>query len=241
MSYQITGVEVSHPAGINFTDLLDGSISLVSTLNAELILLAEENGAFKNILCKEITTLDGFWTYWAFKRKYPEVTGVIKQSGSNMIFELAEYCIKNSVKLMLLGGEEQTNSVAVETLSGANSNQIVGYSPKFENYPFSDENRESIRERIRKEKPKFIVTAFGAPKQEFWAKDDIEFLKESNVKAVFFFGGALDVVAGKFKRAPKWVQYSGLESPWRLIQDPKRFQREKRKLQFLKKILIGDY
>ncbi|MNI96187.1 putative N-acetylmannosaminyltransferase [compost metagenome] len=35
-------------------------------------------------------------------------------------------------------------------------------------------------------------------------------------------GGTFDVVAGKVKRAPKWMQDCGLEWFYRVIQEPKR-------------------
>ena len=35
-------------------------------------------------------------------------------------------------------------------------------------------------------------------------------------------GGSFDVVAGKVKRAPRWMQKSGLEWFYRLVQEPNR-------------------
>ena len=35
-------------------------------------------------------------------------------------------------------------------------------------------------------------------------------------------GGSFDVVAGKVKRAPLWMQKAGLEWFYRLIQEPRR-------------------
>lgn len=35
-------------------------------------------------------------------------------------------------------------------------------------------------------------------------------------------GGSFDILAGKTKRAPKWMQNMGLEWFYRLIQEPKR-------------------
>ena len=35
-------------------------------------------------------------------------------------------------------------------------------------------------------------------------------------------GGTFDIVAGKIKRAPKWMQNNGLEWVYRIIQEPRR-------------------
>jgi N-acetylglucosaminyldiphosphoundecaprenol N-acetyl-beta-D-mannosaminyltransferase len=38
-------------------------------------------------------------------------------------------------------------------------------------------------------------------------------------------GGALDVVAGKVRRAPMWMRWAGLEWLFRLAQEPRRMWR----------------
>jgi N-acetylglucosaminyldiphosphoundecaprenol N-acetyl-beta-D-mannosaminyltransferase len=38
-------------------------------------------------------------------------------------------------------------------------------------------------------------------------------------------GGSFDVIAGLVKRSPTWMQKSGLEWLWRLLQEPKRMWR----------------
>jgi N-acetylglucosaminyldiphosphoundecaprenol N-acetyl-beta-D-mannosaminyltransferase len=43
-----------------------------------------------------------------------------------------------------------------------------------------------------------------------------------NVPFTFGVGGVFDIIAGKTKRAPLWMQRIGLEWFYRLIQEPKR-------------------
>lgn len=43
-----------------------------------------------------------------------------------------------------------------------------------------------------------------------------------NNQIVIDIGAVFDFVAGKVKRASKWMQKIGLEWLWRLIQEPKR-------------------
>ncbi len=38
-------------------------------------------------------------------------------------------------------------------------------------------------------------------------------------------GGSFDVIAGKVKRAPRWMQDNGLEWLYRLIQEPRKMWR----------------
>lgn len=47
-------------------------------------------------------------------------------------------------------------------------------------------------------------------------------MKYLNVPFVMGVGGSFDVIAGKTKRAPKWMQKNGLEWFYRFIQEPRR-------------------
>ena len=46
--------------------------------------------------------------------------------------------------------------------------------------------------------------------------------KNYSIPFVMGVGGSIDVIAGKVKRAPLWMQKYGLEWFFRLIQEPKR-------------------
>jgi hypothetical protein len=56
-------------------------------------------------------------------------------------------------------------------------------------------------------------------KQEMWIQ---KYFNELNVPVCFGNGGALDFVAGKRRRAPKWMIRMGLKWLFRLIQEPSR-------------------
>ena len=47
----------------------------------------------------------------------------------------------------------------------------------------------------------------------------------SSVKIAMGIGGAFDFIAGVRKRAPKWMQKTGIEWLYRLIQEPYRLSR----------------
>ena len=51
----------------------------------------------------------------------------------------------------------------------------------------------------------------------------IEFLQDDNCNPVFMgVGGSFDVISGNIARAPVWMQKSGLEWLFRVIQEPRR-------------------
>lgn len=237
---ELLGVRVTLPTGLDLTSLGVHSTDFISTLNAELLLMAREDERFKYILNLSETTLDGYWTCRAFKNKYPNVNDVKKDSGSEIIYDVITYAAQKKLKVMLLGGQKEINNLAVAQLKRISDySGIVGYSPKFESYPFSSANVNEIKQEIENHKPDYIITAFGAPKQEFWAYETRDFLFLNGVSCVFFFGGAIDMVAGKYTRAPRVFQKIGLESLWRLFQDRNRWKREMKKFKFLALMFMG--
>jgi hypothetical protein len=61
--------------------------------------------------------------------------------------------------------------------------------------------------------------ALGNPKQELWAQRNRGRLKTGVIMGV---GGTFNFIAHNVKRAPLWMQRSGMEWIYRIIQEPRR-------------------
>ncbi|WP_368260190.1 WecB/TagA/CpsF family glycosyltransferase, partial [Clostridium paraputrificum] len=68
-------------------------------------------------------------------------------------------------------------------------------------------------------KPDILAVGLGAPKQE---KFIYRYREELGVPISLAIGATIDFEAGNIKRAPKWMQKSGLEWFYRLCKEPKR-------------------
>jgi N-acetylglucosaminyldiphosphoundecaprenol N-acetyl-beta-D-mannosaminyltransferase len=77
----------------------------------------------------------------------------------------------------------------------------------------------TILDEIKAAKPDILLVAFGNPKQEKWIS---MYAHELSVPICIGIGGTLDMIAGITKRAPVWMQRSGLEWLYRLAQEPRR-------------------
>jgi N-acetylglucosaminyldiphosphoundecaprenol N-acetyl-beta-D-mannosaminyltransferase len=93
--------------------------------------------------------------------------------------------------------------------------------------PFSPEAaREDWQELVRRNGsqplPHVVWVGLGAPKQELWMNS-----LSAAVPEVLFMGvgAAFDFLTETKKRAPQWMQKTGLEWLYRLIQEPKRLWR----------------
>jgi len=147
-----------------------------------------------------------------------------KLAGSDMIYDFCEFAKKHNYKIFFLGGKIANNKIAVEKIREQYDITIIGYSPDFEDYPFSDKFNSSCLEKIVAFKPDILFVGFGAPKQEYWIDDHIALLSEIGVKYAIGCGGTFDFVSQKIKRAPVFIQKIGLEGVYRLFQEPSKMR-----------------
>jgi N-acetylglucosaminyldiphosphoundecaprenol N-acetyl-beta-D-mannosaminyltransferase len=161
-----------------------------------------------------------------------------KLAGSDIIYDFCELAGKNNLKMFLLGGKEESNRTAVRVIQERYKIAIDGYSPPFEEYPFSDDFNKSCIDRMRLFRPEILFVGFGAPKQEYWIDDNKAVLSEIGVKYAVGCGGTFDFVSGNIKRAPIFLQKTGLEGLYRFLQEPNklRFKRLADSLRFFKYI-----
>lgn len=140
-------------------------------------------------------------------------------SGVDMVPRLAELSAKKGYGIFLLGGREGVAARASEVLQemypGVN---IVGHHAP----PLADLERMDhgdTLERIRAAKPDILMVAFGNPKQEKWIRMHA---KRLGVPVSIGIGGSMDMLIGSVRRAPQWMQRSGLEWLGRCVQEPTR-------------------
>ena len=140
-------------------------------------------------------------------------------SGVDLVPQLAELSARKGYGIYLLGGRpgvaERASQVLEEMYPGV---RIVGHHAP----PLADLERMDhgdTLERIRAAKPDILMVAFGNPKQEKWIRMHARRL---GVPVSIGIGGSMDMLIGNVKRAPKWMQRSGLEWLGRCIQEPAR-------------------
>ncbi len=85
---------------------------------------------------------------------------------------------------------------------------------------FRPEEEAALMARIAQARPDVLLVALGAPRQERWMQQHAPAL---GVPVVMGVGGTLDVLAGRTRRAPRWVQALGLEWLYRAVREPWRW------------------
>ena len=192
----------------------------IVTLNAQIICLANTNKDLYDFVNSNYATIDGEIPLKIAKLvDHKNFKNVEKLSGSEIIYDFCDFAKKNKMKLFFLGGMEDSNKQAVINIKKDYGIEVDGFSPEYENYPFSNKFVESCFKKMEKFKPDIVFVGFGAPKQEFFMRDNMERLKKCGVKFAIGSGGTVDFVSGKLKRAPKFIVKIGFEGVYRLTQE----------------------
>jgi N-acetylglucosaminyldiphosphoundecaprenol N-acetyl-beta-D-mannosaminyltransferase len=92
------------------------------------------------------------------------------------------------------------------------------YSPPL-GFERDDDENENILQRIAEVEPDLLVVGLGAPKQELWVHG---FQDRLRAKVAVCAGATIDFLAGEKKRAPRWIQYIGMEWFHRVASEPRR-------------------
>jgi N-acetylglucosaminyldiphosphoundecaprenol N-acetyl-beta-D-mannosaminyltransferase len=140
-------------------------------------------------------------------------------SGVDLVPQLAELSSRKGYRIFLLGGRDGVAARATAKLQQMYPGcQIVGsYAPPLADLARMDHG-ETIA-RVREAKPDILLVAFGNPKQEKWIRMHA---KSCDVPVSIGIGGSLDMLIGDVRRAPRWMQVSGLEWLGRCLQEPSR-------------------
>ena len=141
-----------------------------------------------------------------------------KVSGPDLMPEMFELSEEKGYTHYFYGSTEETLDKLKEALLNRYPRlKIAGmYSPPFRS--LNEEEDEEIIRQINNADPDFIWVGLGAPKQEQWMYAH----RDKLCGVMLGVGAGFDFHAGTVKRAPVWMQKSGLEWLYRLTQDPKR-------------------
>ncbi len=191
-------------------DFGDKQVSVI-TAHAEMIYMASKNTKYLNpIKDADILVADGVGL-----RKGLQLLGinVAKCSGVDLVESLIRS--KKEIPTFLWGGSSEVAEMAKKNYSARGLN-VVGIHDGY------DKSDKKIFEEIKSSKSRLVLVGMGGTERQL---DLVNRIKQELDITAITVGGAFDVAAGRFKRAPKVFQLTGLEWLWRMVQDPKRLER----------------
>jgi len=209
----------------------------IATVNPEFILEAQKDEKFKNILNNcDLNIADGAGiklAFWWLRGKLK-----CRMAGIDLMQEILKIANERKLKIFLAaksGGlstfEETKNAILKKypnlEIGGENvschserraKNPSISKTGAYFNR--SGSFAEAAQDDIKIESD-IIFCNFGIPFQEKFLNSQ----KNDIIRLAVGVGGSFDYLTGKLKRAPKWMQFFGIEWLWRLLLQPKRIRR----------------
>ncbi len=194
-----------------------GKSHQIATVNADFVTKSLDDPELRLILQEsDMATADGMPLVWGARLLGVPLEGRV--TGADLVPALAERAAQKGYSLYFLGGApgiaQKAKTILETRYPGVNITGV--FSPPVSSVLDMD---ASIVENIRAAKPDILLVAFGNPKQEKWINMHA---RDLPVPVMIGVGGTFDFIAGATKRAPMWMQKSGLEWIFRLAQEPKR-------------------
>ena len=137
-------------------------------------------------------------------------------SGIDLMEKLIARSHKKEWKIFFLGAQEEVIKKTVDTYEQKFSKKIIaGYHHGY----FGPKEENRIIDLINTSNADILFIGMPSPQKEYFTD---KHFKHLNCHLVMGVGGSFDVIAGKVKRAPVWMQKSALEWLYRLIQEPRK-------------------
>ena len=207
------------------------------TANLHYARLTEQQARLREVNDRAAFVLaDGMPLVWASRRQARSLPERV--AGSDLLFWICERAARKGWRVFLLGAGPGIAAQAAENLCRRYPGlQIAGTeSPPFRTW--TAQEKADLFHRIRESKADLLFVAFGQPKGEIWVADHFQ---ELGVPLAVQVGASLDFAAGRVRRAPRWIQRTGLEWIYRIAQEPRRlFLRYMEDIVFLLRMLFGS-
>jgi N-acetylglucosaminyldiphosphoundecaprenol N-acetyl-beta-D-mannosaminyltransferase len=188
----------------------------VVTANPEIICrAASEDGLRAAVTEADLVTADGVGVLWAARRLgqplRERVTGI---DLAQALFQAGESL---GWRVFLLGGQPGVAAEAAARQAELYPGLVFAHAHGY----FRPAEEAALTEQIRAFRPHILLAGLGAPRQEIWLNAHMDL-----ASVTVGVGGALDVLAGRKKRAPLWMRRSGCEWLYRLAREPGRIRRQ---------------
>jgi N-acetylglucosaminyldiphosphoundecaprenol N-acetyl-beta-D-mannosaminyltransferase len=201
-------------------DHLDaGQGGVVVTPNLDHLYRCVNDVSFGALVAEaDLVVADGMPLVWASRVQGTPLPARV--AGSDLIWSLSSAAAKRGRTIFMLGGMPGTAEAAAKILTERNPElKVVGTHCPPVGFEKSDREVALIVDALTAVKPDIIFVALGSPKQEQLIDRIRRTLPSSWWLGV---GISFSFVCGDVRRAPGWMQKTGLEWVHRLIQEPRR-------------------
>jgi N-acetylglucosaminyldiphosphoundecaprenol N-acetyl-beta-D-mannosaminyltransferase len=206
----VLDMDVAVQALVGFVEQRPQPPALVVTLNPEMVMHAQRDPEFARLLeDAALLVPDGVGIVMALRRRSHPVQQRV--TGIDLLRAYAPRAAALGHRIALCGAAPGVAARAAEVLGPA----VIASD--------SGDPDQATADRLAAVRPDVVCAAYGHGAQERFLA---EHLPRIGAAVGIGVGGALDVLAGRVRRAPSAVQAAGLEWAWRLARQPHRIRRQ---------------
>lgn len=162
----------------------------------------------------ELVSADGVPIVWASRLLGHPLPGRV--NGTDMFERLLARAEARGYGVYFLGATpEVVEAVVRRALQDHPRLRVSGFHHGY----VSERDTETVVAQAQESRPDILFVGMPTPRKEYWLFENLERL---GIPFCMGVGGSFDVYAGKVRRAPRWMQRSGLEWFYRFLQEPGR-------------------
>ncbi|MFO7817406.1 MAG: WecB/TagA/CpsF family glycosyltransferase [Desulfovibrionales bacterium] len=181
---------------------------------AKFVAMQNDENLKKIISNCDIINADGMPLVWASKILGNPLPGRV--AGVDLFQKLVAVCAAKGYKPYFFGARPRVVEKMVDVFQKKHPGlNVAGYRNGY----FSSDEEQQIAEKIRKSNADMLFVGFSSPMKERFLN---RWMPLMQVPFCMGVGGSFDIVAGKTRRAPLWMQNIGMEWFYRILQEPKR-------------------
>lgn len=220
---QVLGVGISAVGPAAATEMVLGWIRdrdrhFVTATGVHGVIEGQDDPAFKRLLNDAgLNVADGMPMVWLSRLAgYTQVSRVF---GPDFMLLVSKALARSKGRAFYYGG----GPGVAEDLAGTLKRRYPGlgtagvHCPPFRALSAAEENE--VADMINHARPDVVWVGLSTPRQELWMA---RFRPRLEAPVLIGVGAAFDYNTGGIRRAPAWMQKSGLEWLFRLVQEPKR-------------------
>ena len=194
-----------------------GASGQIVTLNVNMLMLAlKDERLFQTIRDAALVTADGYGIARALRRRDYQTDRV---TGLALARQFLASAAREDQSVFCYGGSPGACRKLLEQLP--QSFPGLKILAARDGFGIAGSSR-MIRDELRAAPPRLLLAGLGTPAQELFLGEILPSLPGTIGIGV---GGVLEVLAGMQNPAPRWLQDHGWEWLFRMIQEPRRFNR----------------
>ena len=219
MGTPIAATSIAEVAGLVRQWAKDGLGRFIGVRDVASTVALHNDPALHDIGAKAALNLpDGMPIVWLGKLRGHRLE---RTCGPDLMDHLLRSSGDGSLTHFFLGGKDGVAEKLAERYRNAVPGlRIVGcHTPLFR--PMTPDENAKVLSAIKTSGADIVWLGISSPKQDIWMRDNVDQLSQTLIGV----GAAFDFLSGEVRRAPVWMQKSGLEWLFRLLSEPRRLWR----------------